>query len=366
MPPYLRVVDESACENDWNRRLMPSADSPMPVSRTANVSSACPSAAGAAVTVSTTSPRSVNFTALERRLRMIWRSRVTSPTMAGGNIAFEHVGGVEVLLHGAGRDEVERRLDAVAQVERLRLDVHAPGFDLREVEDVVDDREQRIAGIADGGRVVVLLGVELRVEQQAAHADHGVHRRADLVAHRREERALGLVGRLGLDTSAFGLGAGLLGFPEQPHVLDRDDRLVGEGLRERNVLRVELAGCCAQDGETADGLALAQQRNEQRRAVAQRQRQLGHAHELLRALEGVGDGDDARIEYAGPCATATIQRPGFQESTLARVRAVAGEGDALHHVALGHHQGDRLAAEELLATLHDGVEYRLRVGRSTR
>jgi hypothetical protein len=24
VPPYLRVVDESACENDWNRRLMPS------------------------------------------------------------------------------------------------------------------------------------------------------------------------------------------------------------------------------------------------------------------------------------------------------------------------------------------------------
>jgi hypothetical protein len=25
VPPYLRVVDESACENDWNSRLMPSA-----------------------------------------------------------------------------------------------------------------------------------------------------------------------------------------------------------------------------------------------------------------------------------------------------------------------------------------------------
>ena len=41
VPPYLRVVDESACENDWNSRPMPSADRPMPVSRTANVSSTC-------------------------------------------------------------------------------------------------------------------------------------------------------------------------------------------------------------------------------------------------------------------------------------------------------------------------------------
>ena len=43
--------------------------------------------------------------------------------------------------------------------------------------------------------LVVRSGVS---EQQAAHADHAVHRRADLVAHRREEAALGLVGGLGL------------------------------------------------------------------------------------------------------------------------------------------------------------------------
>ena len=57
--------------------------------------------------------------------------------------------------------------------------------------------------------VVVLLGVELGVEQQSAHADYGIHRRADLVAHRRQERALGLVGGLGG-------GARLLRLLEQP------------------------------------------------------------------------------------------------------------------------------------------------------
>ena len=56
----------------------------MPVSRTANVSSDAAGRGRRAVTVSTTSPCSVNFTALDRRLSMIWRSRVTSPTMAGG------------------------------------------------------------------------------------------------------------------------------------------------------------------------------------------------------------------------------------------------------------------------------------------
>jgi hypothetical protein len=59
------------------------------------------------------------------------------------------VGRVEVLLGGARGHEVERRFHAVAQVEGLRLDVHAPGLDLREVEDVVDDGEQRVARVAD-------------------------------------------------------------------------------------------------------------------------------------------------------------------------------------------------------------------------
>ena len=96
-----------------------------------------------------------------------------------------------------GAHQVERRLHAIAQVEGLRLDVHAPGFDLREVEDVVDDGQQRVAAVADGGRVVALLVVERRVEQQPAHADDRVHRRADLVAHGRQEGALGFVGGLG-------------------------------------------------------------------------------------------------------------------------------------------------------------------------
>ena len=34
VPPNLRVVDESACEKDWNRRAMLLSEMPMPVSRT--------------------------------------------------------------------------------------------------------------------------------------------------------------------------------------------------------------------------------------------------------------------------------------------------------------------------------------------
>ena len=231
MPPYLRVVDESAWENDWNSRLMTSGDRPMPVSRTAKVSSARSAAIGFELTVSTTSPR---FGELHRVAEQVEHDLPQAGHVADDrrrDVAFEHVGRIEVLLDGARGDQVQRRLDAFAQVERLRLDVHAAGLDLREIEDVVDDGQQRVAGFADRRDVVALLGVERGVEQQSAHADDGVHRRADLVAHRREERALGLVGRLGR-------GARFLRFLEQARVLQRHADIGRDGGEQALVVGV--------------------------------------------------------------------------------------------------------------------------------
>ena len=65
-----------------------------------------------------------------------------------------------------------------------------PGLDLREVEDVVDDPQESFGRAADTGGVLVLFGVEVGAEQQLVEPDHGVHRRADLVAHGREELRL--------------------------------------------------------------------------------------------------------------------------------------------------------------------------------
>ena len=58
--------------------------------------------------------------------------------------------------------------------------------------------------------------------QHLGDADDGVERRAQLVAHAGEELRLVLAGD-------FELAALVLNFVEQPHVLDRDRRLVGEG-----------------------------------------------------------------------------------------------------------------------------------------
>ena len=211
---------------------MPSADRPMPVSRTANVSSTLPSACALRRHREHDLAR---LGELHRVAEQVQEDLAQPRHVADDrrrDVALEQVGGVEMLLDGARGDEVERRLDAFAQVERLRLDVHPAGLDLREIEDVVDDGEQRVAGLADRRDVVVLLVVERRVEQEPAHADHRVHRRADLVAHRREERALRLVGGLGLR-------ARLPRFVEQPRVLDGDGGLQRESRQELELGVVE-------------------------------------------------------------------------------------------------------------------------------
>ena len=71
------------------------------------------------------------------------------------------------------------------EIEVDDLQLHFPGFDLREVQDLADEVQQMLAGAAHGVRVVPLLRRQVRIEQQPRHADHSVHRRADLVTHGR-------------------------------------------------------------------------------------------------------------------------------------------------------------------------------------
>ena len=80
------------------------------------------------------------------------------------------------------------------QRDGAELELHPPGLDLREVEDLVDELEQVAPGVADVADVLLLALVELAehpVEQHVGEADHGVQRRAQLVRHAGQE--LGLV-----------------------------------------------------------------------------------------------------------------------------------------------------------------------------
>ena len=92
------------------------------------------------------------------------------------------------------RQQLERRGEAVAQVERDDIDGELAGLDLREVEDVVDDGQQRLGGRLDHVQIVALLGSEVRGERELRHANDAVQRRANLVAHVGQEFALRAVG----------------------------------------------------------------------------------------------------------------------------------------------------------------------------
>jgi hypothetical protein len=63
-------------------------------------------------------------------------------------------------------------------------------LDLRIVEDIVDDGQERLARAPDRLDVEALFVGEASLEQDVGHADHAVHRRPDLVAHVGEEGGL--------------------------------------------------------------------------------------------------------------------------------------------------------------------------------
>ena len=153
VPPYWRVVEPSAC---------------------ANGSKSCSSAVGRDADAGvgdleaherravargrrrwparTTSPSAVNLIALQTRLVSTWRSRAESPRTSAGTLGTIASRELEALLVRPRGEHPAGPLDRLAQVEVGRLELELAGLDLREVEDVVDDRQQRLAGGARSPR----------------------------------------------------------------------------------------------------------------------------------------------------------------------------------------------------------------------
>ena len=100
---------------------------------------------------------------------------------------------LQPLLVGPRREQLDAVFDGVAHGERHALERETAGFDLRDVEDVVDDRHQRLRRFPGGAQVLALTRRQLRLQREVGHADDGVHRCADLVAHVGQELALGHV-----------------------------------------------------------------------------------------------------------------------------------------------------------------------------
>ena len=164
----------------------------------------------------------------------------------GRDLGPHEIGQIQTFFRRLGCQKIEGALDALAQVERLVLQLHLARLDLGKVEDIVDHREQGISALADGLDELVLLRGQVGVQQQAGHADDGIHRRTDLVAHRGQKCALGLTGRLGFAASlaCFFLrpcpfGNLALRPIIEPRVFDGDGRLMGQGLEHLQVALVK-------------------------------------------------------------------------------------------------------------------------------
>jgi len=67
-------------------------------------------------------------------------------------------------------------------------------LDFREIENVIQHREQRFRAVADRLGKIPLLRVQMGVEEDIAHPDDAIHRGADLMRHIGEELAFGLIG----------------------------------------------------------------------------------------------------------------------------------------------------------------------------
>src|SRR5262249_21775559 len=138
------------------------------------------------------------------------------------------------------------------------------GLDLRQVEHLVDEaKEVSPSAVHALQWLLRLFRAEARgvFDHHLGQADDGVERRAQLVAHAGYELRLVLARQLQL-------AALLLDFVEQPHVLDRDHRLVGEGGGELDLAVVEWFYRAALQHDRADRDSLAQQRNTEHCASA--------------------------------------------------------------------------------------------------
>ena len=121
---------------------------------------------------------------------------------------------LEMLFARSDREQARRRVRDLRDIEGNRFELEMFRLDLRIVEDVIQDHEQRFGRRAHQLQRPALFGRQLGIEDQLHETQHRVHRSANLVAHVREERGAGAGDALGevagLAHHRFGAFGGLL------------------------------------------------------------------------------------------------------------------------------------------------------------
>ena len=156
--------------------------------------------------------------------------------------------------HGADRGDyvVDQRRDG----EGLDVHVHPAGFDLRQVQNVVDEFQQmvrRTQYALQRFELFCALQVARVLMQHLRQADDRIQWRAQLVRHIRQELRFQLAGLRQLLTLR-------LAFLEQPGILDGQYRLRGQRLQQFHDRGREFARHFAADHQCAGHVLVAQQR----------------------------------------------------------------------------------------------------------
>ena len=84
---------------------------------------------------------------------------------------------------GLALNHVDDLIQHIGQLKRYVLQREFASFNLGDIQDVVNDRQQVLSSLLDLDSVVGLARVQPGLAHQVGHADDGVHRRADFVAH---------------------------------------------------------------------------------------------------------------------------------------------------------------------------------------
>ena len=135
--------------------------------------------------------------AFDKRLRQIWRS-ARSSAHSRGKFGLEHLVDDDAAIGGAQLEQMVAILDDADQRNRFLIELVAAGLDARQIENLVDQAEQMHAGIMDIGGIFLVSRHRVLAEDFRLHhfgeAEDGVERRAQFVAHLREEARLRDVG----------------------------------------------------------------------------------------------------------------------------------------------------------------------------
>ena len=97
-----------------------------------------------------------------------------------------------------GPQKLDRLLDETGERKWPRREIEPAGFDLRQIEQLLDERHQGAAGGFHGLEIGRLLGRQRGVAEQVGHAEDAVQRRADFMRDHRQEARLGAVRGFGL------------------------------------------------------------------------------------------------------------------------------------------------------------------------